>query len=85
MSQIIQILLTILVLILAFPSGYLLAYLCKDELIDGRKWFKLLALISTILVVIFLFFNLTIALTLIFISIVSLISLIKSYNRKFLK
>jgi len=78
-----QILLTILVLLLAFPAGYLLAYLCKDELVAGRKWFKLLALISTILAVIFVFFNVTISLTLIFISVVSLISLSKGYDKKF--
>ena len=62
MTQITQILLTILVLVLAFPAGYLLAYLCKDELIDGRKWFKLLALLSTLLVIVFLFFNLIVML-----------------------
>jgi len=79
------ILLSILVLILSFPAGYLLAYLCRDELVAGRKWFKLLALISTILALIFLFFNLTIALTCIFISIVSLISLSLSFNKKFVE
>ncbi len=76
-----KILLAILILILSFPSGYLLAYLCRDELIAGRKWFKLLALISFILAIVFLFFNLTIALACIFISIVSLISLSKSYQK----
>lgn len=80
-----QILLIILVLLLAFPSGYLLAYLCRDELVAGRKWFKLLALSSTILAIIFVFFNFTISLNLIFISIVSLISLGKSYDKKFVK
>jgi len=85
MSQTIQILLVILILILAFPAGYLLAWLCKDELVQGRKWFKLLALISTILAVIFLFFNLTISFTLVFISIVSLISVAKSKDRKWVK
>ena len=75
------ILLAILILILSFPSGYLLAYLCKDELVQGRKWFKLLALISSILAIVFLFFNLTVTLTCIFIIIVSLISLAKSYQK----
>ena len=79
------ILLAILILISSFPSGYLLAYLCKDELVQGRKWFKLLALISSLLAIVFLFFNLTIALTLIFIAIVSLISLAKSWDKKFTK
>lgn len=77
--------LAILVLLLAFPSGYLLAYLCRDELLEGRKWFKLLAFLSFILAIVFLFFDLTATLTCIFISIVSIISLIKSYDKKFAK
>ena len=80
-----QILFPILILLLAFPSGYLLAYLCRDELVQGRKWFKILAGISTISGVIFLFFNLAISLALIFMGIASFISYVRSYNRKFVK
>lgn len=77
--------LIVIILISAVPLGYLLAYLCRDELKQGRKWFKLLVFVSVLLAVIFLFFNLAIALTLFFISIVSLISLIKSYDKRFAK
>ena len=72
-------------LILAFPIGYLLAYLTREELVSGRKYFKLLCLISSILAVVFLFYNYIISLSLIFISIVSLISISKSYDKKFVK
>jgi len=81
----IQAILILLILLFAIPSGYLLAYLCRDELVVGRKYFKLLTFISSLPAIIFLFFNLNIALTLIFISIVSSISLIKSYDKKFVK
>ncbi len=81
----IQIILIIVILLLAFPLGYLLAYLARDELVEGRKWFKLLAFVSGIFAIIFLFFSLATSLTLVFISIVSLISLIKSYDKKFVK
>ena len=34
--------LEILTLVLAFPVGLFIAYLAKDELIMGRKYFKIL-------------------------------------------
>jgi uncharacterized membrane protein YoaK (UPF0700 family) len=80
-----KILLTSLILILAFPVGYLLAWLCRDELVSGRRWFKLLAFLSLIFAAIFLFFNLTISLSLFFIFIVILISLKKGYDKKWVK
>jgi len=80
-----KILLIMIILILAIPLGYLLACLCRDELVEGRKWFKLLAFVSGIFAIIFLFFDLGVALTLVFISTVSLISLVKSYDKKFVK
>jgi len=75
----------ILILVLAIPVGYLLAYLTRDELVEGRKWFKLVMLLSAISAVVFLIFNITISLTLGFMFIVSWISLKKSYNAKFVK
>jgi len=81
-------LLTTIVLISAFPLGYLLAYLTGDELVDGRKYFILLFVFSLIasLIVAFLNFSskLAVILTLFFIAIVSLISAWKSYDKKFL-
>tara|TARA_Y100000310_G_C20503734_1_gene725330 strand:- start:36 stop:284 length:249 start_codon:yes stop_codon:yes gene_type:complete len=80
-----QILLILFIILLGIPLGYLLAYLTRDELVSGRKYFKLLVLISSILTIVFLFINPVVALSLIFISIVSIVSLIKSYDKKFIK
>ena len=78
-------LLITIVLILGFPAGYLLAYLCKEELVSGRKWFLAIMIISIISGIIFLFFNLVASLTSFFIAIVSFVSLIKSYDKRFTK
>jgi hypothetical protein len=77
--------LAVLVLVLAFPTGYLLAYLTRDELVQGRNWFKIIVLISAVSSIVFIFFNLTISLTLVFASIATIICLIKSYDKKFVK
>jgi len=79
--------LIILILASSIPAGYILAYLCIDELVSGRKWFKLLALVSFILALVLLFFyrNLTLIFTSAYIFIVSLISYIKSKDKKFVK
>lgn len=72
-----------IILVLAIPSGYLIAWLARDELIAGRIWFKVLIGISLICAGVFLFFGKSyMALTVIFIAIVSGISLIKSYDKK---
>lgn len=81
-------LLYILVLLAAFPAGYLLAYFCRDELVAGRKYFISVAIISIIAIipVSFLFQDkIPVILTLFFISIVSFISTFKSYDKKFVR
>ncbi|MBI2451902.1 hypothetical protein HYV50_02365 [Candidatus Pacearchaeota archaeon] len=78
--------LEIIILVLAFPAGYIIAWLCNDELVKGRKWFIFLIALSFIVEIIsFVKNNLQIALTSLFIIIVSLISLFKSYDKKFIK
>jgi len=83
-------LLYIVVLVLAFPVGYLLAWLAKDELFSWRKYYITMAVISIILTLpVYLFnlfstINLPIILTLFFIAIISLMALWKSYDKKFL-
>lgn len=83
----VQTLLVFLILASAFPVGYLLAYLCKEELAAGRKYFKILAWLAVVLAIIFLLFyrDFSIILTLAYISIVALISVHKSYNKKIKK
>lgn len=75
--------LTIIILALAIPAGYLIAWLARDELVDGRKWFKILILISAFLFGFFLLGEQRyVAWTGLFILVVSFISLIKSFDKK---
>jgi hypothetical protein len=39
----------ILILVLAIPVGYLLSWMARDELTQGRKWFKVIIVLSLIL------------------------------------
>lgn len=74
----------IILLLFAIPVGFLIAWLAKDELVQGRKWFRLLVIASISLALLFWVFGFDyISLTLIFIAIVSLISHLKGKdNRK---
>ena len=38
----------IIILVLAFPIGYLIAWMARDELIAGRKWFLILMAIGIV-------------------------------------
>ncbi len=79
----IEVILSLVLLILAVPVGFLIAWLCKDELVVGRRWFKILIIAGILIGILFFFFgNYPIALSGIFISIVSLVSLIKSKDKK---
>jgi len=76
----------IFLLVLAIPAGFILAWLAKDELKDGKKWFKALFVISLILTGVFWVYGISYAaLTSAFVAIVSLISLIKGCKRKSFK
>lgn len=71
----------IILLLLAIPTGFILAWLAKEELREGRKWFKTLVIASAALASFFWIFGVRYAsLTLVFIAIASLISLIKGKN-----
>ena len=71
--------LEILILLLAIPTGFLIAWLASDELKEGKPWFRVL-IISSIIVGIWFYLTdfLYISWTAGFILIVSLISLIKA-------
>ncbi len=74
-------LLLAVVLLTSIPVGFLIAWMSRDELKAGRKWFFALTTISFLLAIIFYFFkNITLALTMIYIFVVSLISYIKSFS-----
>lgn len=71
----------LIVLLLGIPVGLLIAWLARDELIQGRKY--LLSLLILIFVGVLLFFgNEPVLLTLGFMSFVTFISYIKSFDSK---
>ena len=76
----------VIILLLAIPTGYLIAYLARDELKQGKSWFRIL-IISSIIIGIgaYFFGNNVIAFTCGFIFIISLVSLLKSYDKKWTK
>ena len=45
----------LLVLLLGVPVGLLLAWLCRDELVAGRKWLRAVLVVSVVVGVGFLF------------------------------
>jgi len=57
MQEVFRILISMGVLALGFPIGILLAQLTKDELKQGRPWFKLIIILSFIGAVISLIFE----------------------------
>ena len=76
----------ILILVLAIPTGYLIARMASDELVAGRKWFKILFILGTVLGLFFWFYGIRhAALTCLFIAIASLVSLIKGNDKNLTK
>ena len=71
--------LQIVLLVLAIPVGFLIAWMARDELKQGRKWFRVLV-IGCLLGVIWFWLtkNYVISWTLGFIGIVALVSLIRN-------
>jgi hypothetical protein len=77
--------LIVIIVATALPVGYLLAYLCGDELVPGRKWFFSLMIVSLVLILGLLIFyrNSAMILTLAYIFVVSLLNFLISYDKKF--
>lgn len=73
-----------IVLFLAIPAGYLIAWLARDELADGRMWFRALVGLTIVSGGVLLFFHKPASLALFFIAILSLIALIKSHDKKWI-
>jgi hypothetical protein len=77
---------SILLLLLAIPVGYTLAYLTKEELVAGRAWYKAIIGLSFFSALISLILGKQIlVISFSFVSIVAFISLFKSYDKLFLK
>jgi len=76
----------LLILILGIPVGLLISWYSRDELISGRKWFKILIIFSTILGIWGLLIKFDyISWTAGFMIIISFTALIKSRNPKWTK
>jgi len=68
----------VILLILAIPAGFIIAWMAKDELKQGKKWFKLIAMTFPAFGLLFWIYGISyIALTCAFIAIAGYISLIE--------
>ncbi len=75
-----------LILLLAVPVGFLIAWLGRDELIQGRKYFRILIIVSILgSIFSFIYLERFYLYSFLFVLIVSLISLIKSEDKKWTK
>ena len=78
--------LIVCVLLLSIPIGLLVAWLCRDELVAEKRWFKVIMVASAIIALVMLFFgNFVVVLTMIFFFIITLVSYIKSFDVKWTK
>jgi ABC-type Fe3+ transport system permease subunit len=78
--------LSVVVFLLSIPAGFLLAWMARDELIIGRKWFLLLGIVSILLGIAVIFYDwITIMWTCLFILVVCVISYGKSYSTRWTK
>lgn len=82
--EVIRVIAFAVILLLAIPVGYLIAWMARDEIIAGRRWF------SSVVVLFAVFGGFAFikgwyveALTSGFVIIVSFIAQLKSYDKKF--
>jgi len=80
-------LIELLLVVLAVPVGFLVAYLANDELVAGRKWFVAIIALSVVLALwhTFTFAEGAVSWTFRFAIVVTAISLWKSYDKKWTK
>lgn len=79
MTTLIQSILYIFALVLAIPVGFLLANLCKDELSNGKRWFRLIIIcLFPWILVSLIFFKSIVSLTLAFALVLFIVLLVKS-------
>jgi len=78
--------LKIFILFLAIPVGFLVSWLSRDELVSGRKYFRILMIASILGIIWFWLSGMNyVSWTLAFVFVVSLVSLIKSEDKKWIK
>jgi len=84
--EIINIILSVVILLLSIPIGFLIAHLTREELRQGRKWFLMIILICLIGLIITLFMSIYyLTLTFAFIIILTWISYWKSFDKKWVR
>lgn len=78
-----EIFLIVIIILLAFPAGLWIAWLARDELEAGRKWYALAGVLAFLLALIALLFREISAFTaLLFFSILAGVAWWKSYDKK---
>ncbi len=82
-----QIIVAIVVALLGYPVGLLITKFTPEELKQGRKWFKLMILISFLAIIISVFIAtgetlLFLASAFVFVALVALASLVKSMRKR---
>jgi hypothetical protein len=76
----------IIILVLGIPVGFLIAWMCRDELVVGRKWFKILTVAGFVIGLFFWFIGeRVVAWTCGFVMVVSFVSYVKSFDKKWIK
>ncbi len=75
------------VLLTALPIGWMLAWLCKDELVQGRKWFvRIIISFSALFLASLIFYrNVSVLFSLSYMVVVTYVSLHKSKDEKFVR
>ncbi len=71
-----------IIILLSISTGFLISWLARDELIEGYSYIKILFITSFVLMAVFSFYNEVLTKTMGFISIVSFISLMKRFDKK---
>lgn len=74
-------LMSVLILLTAIPVGLILAWSTKEELFEGRKWFRIIVSIALVISIIsFAIKNYILGFTLLYIAIVTFVSLVISHK-----
>jgi hypothetical protein len=80
-------LLYVLMMVTAWPVGWALAWLTREELVSGKKWFKMIiyALVIVLAIVLLVWRDVPMSLALIYMILVTAVSLYKGNDKKFVK
>lgn len=76
----------LILFLLSIPVGFLIAWMARDELVKGRRWFRILIIASVVGVSWFWLLGMReISWTFGFILVISMIALVKSQDKKWTK